>query len=268
MPKKAQHERADIYIVHTELEWVVAKAMARALDACGYVVAPTKTLELPDRPVVNCLPADAAAVIVIWPIAPTEFGMPALELEARAAAERGNLVQVFAGVARPHDTYRGPPAVDFTAWDHDARSRQFRSLLRRIGPLCGGPRTRPRDEVEDTQKLVLLGTLGVTLAAIFFALGQSSHHDQQASAPQPPLTPDATEPPHVALSAAAAKGKRAQDIAFAAGPAPTENVGGPENGYDKDLGVDPADTRVPSPPAPPAPPPAPARRPVQGPDQF
>ena len=97
MPRQEQSDRTDIYIVHAPLEWQVAKAIGRALDAHGYAVAPTRTLELPDRPVANSLPADADAVIVIWPIARTEFGMPALEQPVPGpAAPRAAVVRTAA----------------------------------------------------------------------------------------------------------------------------------------------------------------------------
>ena len=265
MLREKPTDRADIYIVHTEMEWQVAKAIGRALDAHGYVIAPTKTLELPGRRVVKTLPADADAVIVIWPIAPTEFGMPTLELEARAAARRGALVQIFAGVARPGEPYPGRAPVDFTVWDRTNTSGEFRALLRRLRPLCGPPRTRPPDVVRATTQTIMFATTMVALGAIFLALGQSiRRHELQASPALAPVSPVEERDTRVALSAAIAKDKRADNATFTVEP-DRANIGGLENGYDKDLGVDPADTVL-TPPTPPPAPPAPPPRAPQGPE--
>ena len=248
----------------------MAKALARALDAHGYVVAPTKTLELPDRRVVDASPADADAVIVIWPIAPTEFGMPALELEARAAAQRGNLVQIYAGHARPAEPYPGRTPLDFKAWDPAGKSGPLRALLRRVRPLCGPPRMRPRDATRSALNVtnaLLLGVCMLAVGIIFMALGQGGRQRElQAAAPTAPaVKPEETET-RVALSTPVTKSKPEEEAYVSAESDRRSNTGGLEDGYDRDLGVDPADTRIASPPAPP-PAHAPAQRAPQGPDR-
>ena len=271
MSRQDQSDRADIYIVHTELEWVVAKALARALDAHGYVVAPTKTLELPDRRVIDVLPADADAVIVIWPIAPTEFGMPSLELEARAAAQRGNLVQICAGHVRPAEPYPGRAPLDFKAWDPAGPRGPLRALLGRLRPLCGPPRRRPRDVTRSALNVtnaLLYSLCMLAVGVIFMALGQGGRQREvQATAPPVPflVKPEETGA-RVALSTAIAKSRRDEEAYVSAEPDQGPNAGGLENGYDKDLGVDPADTRIAPPPAPPPSPP-PARHTPQGPER-
>ena len=261
MLKEAQTAATDVHIVHTELEWQVAKAIARALDAHGYTVAPTRTLELPDRRLVNTLPADARAVIVIWPIARTDFGMPALELEARAAAQRGNLVQIYAGAVRPSEVHAGAPPVDFNGWDHASTGKQWRALLQRLRPLSGPPPTRPLDTIATTQHAVLAGTFVAACGAALFALSQSGHNQEQLVAPATPIAQPDLVAAGVTLRAAIAKHPRPEGEADA-GKADATDFGGPD-GYDADLGIDGADPRL----APqPSPPPPPTKRPAQGPE--
>jgi hypothetical protein len=191
MPYSAPSPTIDVYVVHTQMEWQIARSMVELLTAWGYTVGASQRVELPGC-VARATPADARATVVIWPL---DLGLcDMLKLEARAAAQRGALVQIYAGRVRPDETYPGPPAVDFTAWDYTRPGARWETLIRRLTPLCGPPRSRPLDVNGLTQKTVLIGTLMVTLTAIVTVLGQSGREQVQVAAPDPHLTAPVAPP--------------------------------------------------------------------------
>jgi hypothetical protein len=239
----------DIYIVATQSEWQHARGLQRRLEDIGYTVASSTNLGAGG---LDPLPGDARAVVVIWPVRPELFQKPALE--ARAAAQRGHLVEVCAGKVRPDEGFGGPPPIHLGDWDHTGAAPAFRQLLRRLQPLCGAP-PRPRlDLPAATQTAVLGVTLGVATAAIVYALGQG-HHDVQTAAPAAtaPVEPQGAANVRLAEPAVLAVAPPTADTP------PPEGRGGPEE-YDRDLGVD-----IATPPAPPAPLPPPPRA-TQGPE--
>lgn len=191
MPNSAPSPTIDVYVVHTQMEWQMARSIVELLTAWGYSVGASQRVERPGF-VANALPADARATVVIWPL---DLGLcDMLKLEARAAAQRGALVQIYAGRVRPDETYPGPAAVDFTAWDYTRPGAKWEMLIRRLTPLCGAPRSRPLDVNGLTQKTVLVGTLMVTLTAIVAALGQGGREHVQVATPDPQFTAPVAPP--------------------------------------------------------------------------
>ncbi|MDX2235414.1 MAG: hypothetical protein NW200_13025 [Hyphomonadaceae bacterium] len=254
----------DIYIVHMETEWQLAKTLAGYLHALGYLVSPAQKLELPAFDLAGraeALPSEACAVLVIWPSRAELFPKPALE--ARAAAQRGRLVQIYAGHERPPERYAGQPPVAFAGWDYAPTGAQWKTLLSRLKPLCGPPPKPSVDVVQTVQWGVLCATFVAALAASVLALGQGDQRGRtiEAAPPQPidGMTPTA-EPARVTAEAPARPlGDVVRELATA-----DSAYGGPET-YDRDLGVDtgkaaPADV-APEPQPPP-------RRPPQGPEPY
>jgi hypothetical protein len=246
MGKSHNDNQADVFIVHTDSEWQVARKLAYLLDECGYIVAHSGA-----QPV-NYLPSDARVVIVIWPVTDAIFEMPAFE--ARVAARDGRLVQVYAGAARPGETYDGPSAVDFAGWDLTATGSKWRALMQRLRPLCGPPPRRPVDSNAATQSLVLYSTLVLAVGSIAAVLVQGmNHHDvEQAVAP---MAPAETMTQAAVRSDIVLPPAQLEEAVEDAAP---EGLGGPER-YDRDLGVEE------SPRAPVAAPPPPAKRAPQNP---
>lgn len=217
----------DIYLVHTDSEWQMASRLARLMTDIGYTVASAhRAPAVGPEP----LPADAAAVIVIWPLTSALFQKPALE--ARAAAQRGHLVQICSGQARPDESYGGGKVISFAGWDYAPTGAEWKALLRQLRPLCGAP-PRPRiDPVAATPTAVIAVTVGAAVASMVFALGQSGNERQQQAAPTPR---DAPETGPVQL-AAPAPTPRATDVSDNV-VLPDSGLGGPE-AYDKDLGFE------------------------------
>lgn len=247
---------ADIQIVHLDSEWHVVKAMARLLHARGYRISPSRVLELPDVAPLDVAPADAAAVLVVWPVRRELFDKPALE--ARAASKRRRLVQVYAGFERPEETYDGPTGVDFSGWDFKSSGGRWDALMRRLRPLCGAPPKSQIDMVSAMPAIVLYSTMSLAIAA-----GVASLLQNRPDAPGQPLQPTTASSTPPAL---------APVIKSVAQEAETEvGRGGPvEYGYvnkkdDDDQGVElkPAHRAPPAPP-----PPEPPKRAPQGPDPF
>ncbi len=238
----------DVFIVHTDSEWQLAQKIARLLDERGYSVAHSGARSQAGRDAVESLPSNAAAVLVIWPVARAIFDMP--EFEARLAARDGRLVQIYAGAERPTEVYAGPAAVDFVGWDLTATGPKWHALMQRLRRLCGPPTKRPRDAGAALEATVLYSTLVIaagSIAAVFFQVG---HNDAlQASAPAPApvgaVTQEALRIPIVAPPRAARDDDDAQATAGA-------GLGGPED-YDTDLGVEVTEVTPPPPPAAPAP---------------
>ena len=235
MRKTDRDNRTDVFIVHTDSEWQLAKKIAQLLEEYGYGVAQSGTRAQAGEEPVETLPSNASAVLVIWPVTRAIFDMPAFE--ARAAALDGRLVQIYAGSARPDETYAGASPLDFVGWDLTATGARWHGLMRRLRKLCGPPPKRPLDVVATTQSLVLYSTLVLavgSIAAVFLELG---HKDaQQATAPAAPIGSSVTEEAMrstIVVAPRAVRALRDEDAEAerAAG------LGGPE-AYEKDLGVD------------------------------
>jgi len=255
MPTGTPPAAVDVFVVHTQMEWQIARQLVDLLVAHGYTVGASKHVERPGA-VAVATSADARATIVIWPL---DHGLcDMLEMEARAAAQRGALVQIYAGRVRPSETYASSEPIDFTGWDYTRPGAKWEALLHRLRPLCGPPRRRPVDVIALTQKVVLVGVLGVTVAAIFAALGQVARDGTEVAAPGPLLTaPEA--PPIVSAEEAHAP--------VHVGAAVEE--GGPGD-YKRDLGdidqgIDVA--KLPPAEAPVEQAPVAEKRPPQGPEQ-
>lgn len=232
----------DIYIVYLASEWMIASTVARFLHECGYRVEPAAKFNLPSSGA-EPVPADAYAVLVIWPIRSELFPKPALE--ARAAEQRGHLLQIYAGHERPQESYRGASPVDFAKWNYLTASPQWRALVGRVKALCGPP---PKDVSAPTG--VFVAFLVASLGAALFALSRGE--DSRPSASTEPEPTPAMEPSR--LADRNAQPVRLQDAVRAAEPT-ADGLGGPEE-YNDDL----RETAVESVPPPPPP------RPKQGPD--
>lgn len=227
-----QKALTDIHIVHTDSEWQIAQTIARLLDARGYSVAPSRTLDLPNHPSMDTMPNDAAAVLVIWPMTRALFDKPALE--ARAAAQSGRLIQIYAGAARPDETYAGPSPVDFSDWDLMPAGEAWSALMRRVRRLCGAPPKLQVNMGAVSQAVALYTTLVLAVGGIGYALVQSgANNDTQEAAATPPRpieAPDATPIRRAIVmptQVAADEDAEARDA----------GLGGPED-YEKDLGVE------------------------------
>lgn len=248
----------DIYIVHMDSEWQIAQIVAGFMHEQGYVVAPTHTLALPAISGPDPMPADARAVLVIWPIRSELFPKPALE--ARAAAQRGHLLQIYAGQARPQETYPGPTPINFATWDYQAAGPQWAQLMNQLRKLCGPPPRPKVDVAAATQTAVMVGTLFMAIIGAIFALGQSGQQPTLQAGPDMPIDGAQSAPAEVATSADARPIREvARDIT-----ADDKLSGGPTNeDYEKDRGVEVGKTPPAAVPEEEAPP---ARRPVQGPE--
>jgi hypothetical protein len=185
MPSSAPSTPIDVFVVHTQMEWHIARSLVDLLVAHGFTVGSSRHVERPGV-VAGATPGDARATIVIWPLDRGLCDM--LEMEARAAAQRGALVEIYAGRVRPSETYAGSRPVDFTGWDYTRPGMKWETLLHRLRPLCGPPRKRPVDVVAMTQKVVLFGTLAITMTAIIAALGQVARDGTKVVARDPMLT--------------------------------------------------------------------------------
>jgi hypothetical protein len=248
----------DIYIIHMDSEWQIAQIIAGFMHEQGYIVAPTHTLALPARSGPDPMPADANAVLVIWPIRSELFPKPALE--ARAASQRGHLLQIYAGQARPEDTYAGPPPINFATWDYQAAGPQWAQLMHGLRKLCGPP-PRPKVDVSAaTQTAVMVGTLFMAIIGAIFALGQSSQQPTLQAGPASPIDGAQSAPAEVATDADA---RPIREVARDIGADDTLSGGPTNEDYEKDRGVEMGKT---PPAALPEEEAAPARRPVQGPE--
>lgn len=191
MPTSTPSAAVDVFVVHTQMEWQIARSIVELLAAHGYTVGASQRVEKPGC-VARATPADARAVVVIWPLDRGLCDM--LEMEARAAAQRGALVQIYAGRVRPSEPHAGSAPVDFTGWDYTRPGAKWAALLSRLRPLCGAPPTRPVDVNALTQKAVMFSTLAITLAAIVAALGQGAGEDIEVAAPDPQFTAPVAQP--------------------------------------------------------------------------
>ncbi len=256
--RKTQHnDGTDVFIVHTDSEWQLAKKIAQLLEEHGYTVAQSGTRSLASRQPVDNLPSNARAVLVIWPVTRAIFDMP--EFEARIAAKDGRLLQIYAGSERPQGVYPGPAPVDFVGGDHTATGAKWLALWVGLRRLCGAPPRRPHDVIATTQSLVLYSTLVLAVGSIAAVLLQGGHKDVlEAVAPAPPIGSVTQEVMRSAI-VAPPRMARADDDEEAARAA---GLGGPE-AYDTDLGVDEI-TPAPVLAAPP-PPPEPVKRAPQNP---
>jgi hypothetical protein len=250
----------DIFVVHTKLEEHLARLIVGALIDHGYSVGVSMPREHTPAVEARATSASARAVLVIWPI--EEDSVDLLEMEARTAAQRNALVEIYAGRMRPGVRYAGPVPIDFTGWDYKEPGTPWARLIKRLTPLCGAPRRRPIDKNELTQKAVLGATGMLTLAVIIGVVGQLTQQrpptSNTAEAPDPILTaPQA--PPIERVEEALVAPKRPDGIVL---------EGGPEAGYKRDLGdVDEGIDVDKLPPAT-APPPPPTPEPVLiGPEQ-
>lgn len=245
----------DVFVVHTQMEWQIARSLVDLLVVHGFKVAASRHVDRPGV-VAGVTPADARATIVIWPLDSGLCDM--LEMEARAAAQRGTLVQVYAGRVRPSETYAGSSPVDFTGWDYTHPGGKWEALLNRLRPLCGPPRTRPVDINALTQKVVLVSTLAVTLAAIIAVLGQVSREGVHVAVPDPLLT-EPVAPPIISA-------EEATDSVHVGGVVETGGPGEYKRDLgDIDLGVDVA--KLPPADSPEEEKPVVEKRPVQGPEE-
>lgn len=245
----------DIFVAHQKLEEQLARLLVRALLDSGYTVGVSRPREHTTEVEARATSASARAVLVIWPIREDDE-VDLLKMEARSAAQRGALVQIYAGRFRHSDNFSGPTPVDFAGWDYKEPGTPWKALTRRLVPLCGPPLRRPIDKVEFTQKAVLAVT-GITTMAVITGVVVQLEQDPMVAAPAPVLeAPQA--PPIVHAEEAITTPVRPDGTALEGGP--------PPGGYKRDLGeVDQGIDVDKLPPAdPPPPPPAPERT-FQGP---